>query len=129
GMANGYAIAALGGKREWMRRGGLDHADPRCFLLSTTNGAEQSALAAAMATMAFYERHDVIAHLEKAGAEAASIINACARDAGVNQFLKAEGDFGCRPVIVCRDHDGAASAPHRTLFHQEVLTRGVFLPW
>src|SRR5262249_27189690 len=53
----------------------------------------------------------------------------CARDAGVNQFLKAEGDFGCRPVIVCRDHDGAASAPHRTLFHQEVLTRGVFLPW
>ena len=32
-------------------------------------------------------------------------------------------------MIVCRDHDGQVSAAHRTLFHQELLTRGVFMPW
>ena len=67
GMANGYAVAALAGRRAIMERGGLDHAAARCFLLSTTNGAEQSGLAAAMATMDFYRSHDVIAQLERTG--------------------------------------------------------------
>src|SRR6185503_14877931 len=44
GMANGYAVAVLAGRRAIMERGGLDHAAARCFLLSTTNGAEQSGL-------------------------------------------------------------------------------------
>jgi glutamate-1-semialdehyde 2,1-aminomutase len=129
GMANGYSVAALAGRRDVMNRGGLDHPDPRCFLLSTTNGAEQSGLAAAMATADFYESHDVIAQLEKTGAAVAAAIRTAAAGEGIGEFLGAEGDFGCRPVIVCRDHDKQISPAHRTLFHQEVLTRGVFLPW
>src|SRR3984957_6797941 len=39
-MGNGFAIAALVGKREFMRLGGIDHDQPRVFLLSTTHGAE-----------------------------------------------------------------------------------------
>jgi glutamate-1-semialdehyde 2,1-aminomutase len=112
-----------------MRRGGLDHADPRCFLLSTTNGAEQSALAAALATMAFYQSHDVIDRLDRTGRQAASAITAAASQAGIADFLRAGGDFGCRPVIACLDHQGQPSPAHRTLFHQELLKHGVFMPW
>jgi glutamate-1-semialdehyde 2,1-aminomutase len=129
GMANGYAIAALAGKRDLMRRGGLEHQDPRCFLLSTTNGAEQSALAAMLATLDFYAAHDVIGHLETIGNAVATAINDAARSAGTGEFLQAVGDFGCRPVIVCRDHEGTPSPAHRTLFHQELLARGIFMPW
>lgn len=129
GMANGYSVAALAGRRDLMTRGGLDHADPRCFLLSTTNGAEQSGLAAAQATIDFYRQHDVIVRLDATGRAAAAAINGAAAEAGVANYLSAEGDFGCRPVIVCRDHDGQLSPAHRTLFHQELLARGVFMPW
>ena len=129
GMANGYAVSALLGRAALMRRGGLDHADPRCFLLSTTNGAEQSGLAAVLATMAFYGAHDVIAQLDRTGRAVADAITSAARDAGIDVFLHARGDFGCRPVIVCLDHDGKPSPAHRTLFHQELLERGVFMPW
>ena len=129
GMANGYALSALAGRREVMRRGGLDHSDPRCFLLSTTNGAEQSGLAAAVATMAFYESHDVIDRLDRTGREVASAITAAASLAGIADFLQAGGDFGCRPVIACLDHQQQPSPAHRTLFHQELLKHGVFMPW
>jgi glutamate-1-semialdehyde 2,1-aminomutase len=129
GMANGYAMAALAGRREVMSRGGLDHHDARCFLLSTTNGAEQSGLAATGATLDFYTTHDVIEHLDRTGRAAAAAINNAAAAAGVSAFLKAEGDFACRPVMTCLDHEGRPSLAHRTLFHQELLKRHVFMPW
>src|SRR4029077_14721916 len=44
-MGNGFAIAALSGKREIMRLGGQDHDQPRVFLLSPTPGAETPPLA------------------------------------------------------------------------------------
>src|SRR3990167_3423525 len=62
GMANGYAVAALCGRREYMQRGADD-----VFLLSTTNGAESSGLAAVIATAQFYREHDVIGRLAAMG--------------------------------------------------------------
>jgi glutamate-1-semialdehyde 2,1-aminomutase len=129
GMGNGYAIAALAGPSRIMARGGLDHADARVFLLSTTNGAEQSGLAATAATIDFYRRHEVIARLDATGTAAAAALGSAARDAGIGEYLKTEGDFGCRPVITCLDHDGRPSPPHRTLFLQEMIKGGVFMPW
>jgi glutamate-1-semialdehyde 2,1-aminomutase len=129
GMANGYAVAALAGRASLMTRGGLDHADERVFLLSTTNGAEQSGLAAGIATMNFYRSHDVIGRLARTGRAVAAAVRDAATAAGVGGFLKAEGDFDCRPVVVCLDHDGTPSPPHRTLFLQELIRHGVFMPW
>ena len=40
GIANGFALSALAGRREIMGLGGLDHDRERVFLLSTTHGAE-----------------------------------------------------------------------------------------
>src|SRR5262249_28984490 len=52
GMANGFALSALAGRRELMELGGLQHGQERVFLLSTTHGAEHAGLAAGIATMA-----------------------------------------------------------------------------
>ncbi|MGH7288328.1 MAG: glutamate-1-semialdehyde 2,1-aminomutase, partial [Myxococcota bacterium] len=66
-LGNGLAIAALVGRREVMRLGGLDHDRDRVFLLSTTHGAETHALAAALAVIDAYEAHDVISTLHRQG--------------------------------------------------------------
>src|ERR1700685_2357328 len=63
GMANGFAIAALVGKREIMELGGLEHSGERVFLLSTTHGAETHALAAAQETLRVYQRCEVVERL------------------------------------------------------------------
>ena len=129
GMANGYAIAALAGSAAIMRRGGLDHDAARVFLLSTTNGAEQSGLAAASAVIEFYQRHDVIGRLASNGAAAAACVRKAAQAVGIEQHLTAGGDFDCRPVMGFLDHDGQPSPALRTLFLQELVTKGVFMPW
>src|SRR5512135_2401373 len=66
-LANGFALSALAGKREIMERGGLDHDKERVFLMSTTHGAENHALAAALATMRFYQSHPVVETLYAQG--------------------------------------------------------------
>jgi glutamate-1-semialdehyde 2,1-aminomutase len=129
GMANGYAIAALAGRAAVMERGGLDHAAERVFLLSTTNGAEQSGLAAASAVIDFYQRHDVIGRLATIGAAAAACVRDAAKAAGIESRLKVGGDFSCRPSVAYLDHDGQPSPAHRTLFLQELIVKGVFMPW
>lgn len=129
GMANGYALSALLGKREYMVRAGLDHRQERVFILSTTNGPEQSGLAAALAVIEFYQSYDVIGQIRKNGGRLADIVDAAAAGAGIGDFVTARTDFDCRPVLVVRDHDKQVSLAHKTLFHQEVVKRRVFLPW
>ena len=61
GMANGFSLSALLGKKEIMELGGLYHNKERVFLLSTTHGAENHALAAALQTMGIYKREKTFA--------------------------------------------------------------------
>jgi len=129
GMGNGYAIAALLGRREYMERGGLRHSRERVFLLSTTNGPERSALAAVVATVRFYRDHDVIGKLHETGGALAAAINDAAGRHGVSEFVAAAGDFSCRPMLVVRGPDGAPSYAYRTLLQQELVRGGVLMPW
>ncbi len=129
GMANGYSLAALLGKREYMMRGGLDHDAERVFLLSTTNGPEQSALAATCETIAMYTEEDIVGHLYRAGGQIRAGLADAARAEGIGAFLCAGGDFDCRPVLMCLGPDGEPSPSFRTLFLQEMLRSGVFMPW
>jgi glutamate-1-semialdehyde 2,1-aminomutase len=128
-MANGYALTAMLGKRDYMERGGLRHDQERVFLLSTTNGPEQSALAAAIATARFYCQHDVISHVALVGRRLIDGLAAAADRHGVGAFISGASDFSCRPALVYRGPDGAPSMPYRTLFLQELLRHGVFMPW
>lgn len=127
GMANGFALSALCGRRDIMERGGLHHAHPRVFLLSTTNGAETHALAAAIATMQVYRTELVIEHLYRQGERLRR---------GVAQAIDANGLAGrfevlgrpCNLIYTTRDADGERSQAFRTLFLQETIKRGVIAP-
>jgi glutamate-1-semialdehyde 2,1-aminomutase len=129
GIANGYSLSAILGKREYMERGGIRHGGERVFFLSTTNGPEQSALAAARATIAFYQRHDVIGHLARTGQQVIDGTAAAAARHGVDERVSASSDFGARPFLRFLGPEGAPSMEFRTLFIQEMARRGVFMPW
>jgi glutamate-1-semialdehyde 2,1-aminomutase len=127
-LANGFAVSALAGKREFMRLGGLDHRDrPRVFLLSTTHGAETHALAAAIATMQVYQREGVIEHLYRQGTrlkdQAAEVI----QRHGLTEFVKILGRPCCLSYSTL-DQDRRQSQAFRTLFLQETIRRGVLMP-
>ena len=124
-MANGFSVAALAGKREVMRLGGLDHHDrERVFLLSLTHGAETHALAAALETLRVYEREPVVETLWKQGERLRVGLEEVVDDLGL------EGHFGvfgrpCCLVYGTRDAEGHPSQPFRTLFLQEIIRRGL----
>jgi len=127
GMANGFSVSALAGRREVMERGGLRHGDERVFLLSTTHGAETHGLAAAVATMAVYREEDVVGHLHAAGRLLRTRVDEAAASAGVGDCFRVVGR-DCNLVFATLDQEGRPSQPLRTLFMQELVRRGVLAP-
>lgn len=128
-MANGYSLSAVLGRREYMERGGLRHDGERVFFLSTTNGPERSALAACIATVGFYREHDVVARLHQNGVRIQETVAAAARSHGIAEHVTAVSDFSNRPVLQLLDGHGKPSLEFRTLFAQELIRGGVFMPW
>ena len=126
-MGNGFAIAALVGRREVMERGGLHHDDERVFLLSTTHGAETHALAAACEVMRIYEAEGICERLAERGERLATGVRAAAAAAGVEQQFFLLGR-PCNLIYATLDADGARSQAFRTLFLQEMIERGVLAP-
>jgi glutamate-1-semialdehyde 2,1-aminomutase len=127
GLGNGFAISALCGKREIMRLGGLDHDQPRVFLLSTTHGAETHALAASLETLRIYRERDVIDFLWKQGERLSSLVTQSISENHLQGFFELAGR-PCNLVFATRDADGNRSQPFRTLFMQELIRRGVIAP-
>ena len=126
-MGNGFAIAALAGKREIMRLGGLDHDQERVFLLSTTHGAETHALAASLETIRIYSEQKVVEFLWSQGERLRALVNQSIME------NRLEGFFGligrpCNLVFETRDLARERSQAFRTLFMQELIRRGVIAP-
>jgi len=126
-MGNGFAVAALVGKREIMRLGGIDHDQNRVFLLSTTHGAETHALAAAIETLRTYRDREVVEFLWAQGERLST---------GINQVVARRGLVGklqllgrpCNLVYRTNDAAGKPSQALRTLFLQELIRGGVLAP-
>lgn len=127
GVANGFSVSALLGKRDIMTLGGLHHERERVFLLSTTHGAETPALAAALATLRVYEEEDVVGHFWHVGARLAAGLGELARAHGVAAHVGALG-LPCNLAYITRDQNGESSQAFRTLFLQELIRRGVLAP-
>jgi glutamate-1-semialdehyde 2,1-aminomutase len=128
GMANGYSVSALVGRRDIMELGGIQHDKPRVFLTSTTHGAENHCLAAARAALQVYRTLPVIDHIWHIGRALTVGLTAAARDASVSDNFSVIG-YPCRPEFVCRDATGAVSLPLRTLFMQELVRRGILMTY
>lgn len=128
-MANGFSLAAVTGKREFMRVGSIDEPGmERTFLLSSTHGGEMPALGAFLAASRINEEEDVAGHLWAYGAKLRAGWGEVTRRHGIHDHLALEG-----PAValnfVTRDATGKPSPEMRTLFAQEMLRRGVMMPW
>ena len=127
GMANGFSVSALVGKREIMELGGLYHDKERVFLLSTTHGAEGPALAAALATFDIYKREDVVGHFWRQGKALREGLLELASTYGLSEHVGPVG-LPANLAYFTRDTEGQPSQPFRTLFLQEMIKRGVLCP-
>ena len=127
-LGNGFAIAALTGRRDLMELGGLhQHHHDRVFLLSTTYGAESHGLAVARAVMETYAHKPVVDHLHHQGERLRRGLLAAAHDQGVADYFQVMGPPCCL-YYGTRDAAGHPSQAFRTLFLQETLRRGLLLP-
>jgi glutamate-1-semialdehyde 2,1-aminomutase len=126
-LANGFSLSALCGTRDLMRFGSRERDEDDVFLLSTTHGAETSALAAAIATIDVYEREPVIEHLYRQGERLAGGLRDAAARHGVSEHVAPVG-FPCNLLFSTLDGDGEPSQAYRTLFLQETTRRGVLMP-
>ena len=88
GIANGFPLSALAGRREIMELGGLRTDRDRVFLLSTTHGGETCALAAGLATISEYQKRDVIGHLHRTGEALRQGITEAAQRLGLDPFSR-----------------------------------------
>lgn len=128
-MANGFAVAALGGKRDIMELGGINkEGQERVFLTSTTHGAEMSALGAFLKTIEIIRRDNVIEHFWNYGKKLVDGLNDLATTLGIQDFFLVEG-YPCSPNYITRDSTGKASLAFRTLFSQEMIGNGVLIPY
>ncbi len=127
GLANGFAVSALVGRRELMQLGGAGHSRDRVFLLSTTHGAETHELAAAMATMQFYQQHPVVETLHARGARLRQGFERAVAGHGLQAQL-ALLSRDCNLLFATRDGQGQPSQLFRTLFMQEMVRHGVLAP-
>ncbi|MBI2307924.1 MAG: glutamate-1-semialdehyde 2,1-aminomutase [Rhodocyclales bacterium] len=129
GMANGYSVAAVAGRREVMQVGSIDNPGmERTFLLSTTHGAEMPGLAAFIETVRIYQAEAVTDHLWGYGKLLKSGLTELASRHGLSQHFVMDG-----PAIslnyLTLDHDGKPSMALRTLYAQEMIRHGVLMPW
>lgn len=127
GLANGFSVSALTGRRELMELGGFEHDRERVFLLSTTHGGETHELAAAIATMQFYREHPVVETLYARGARLREGVSRAIVAAGVMGHVELLGR-DCNLLFVTLDTDRKPSQAFRTIFMQELVARGVIAP-
>lgn len=128
GMANGFSVAALGGKREIMELGGLIPGKERVFLISTTHGAEMSSLGAFVETVNVYKELDVTAQIWKMGTKLVNGLNSIAKEFGVSEYFYTQG-ADCSPNYIVCDKQKNASLLYRTIFAQEMIKEGILMPY
>ncbi len=128
GMANGFSVAALGGKRKIMDLGGLTLGKERVFLISTTHGAEMSSLGALVETIEVYKELNVTNHIWNMGKRLVNGLRDIAKEHSLQDYLYVEG-AECSPNLVICGKDKKSSFEYRTVFLQELISEGILMPY
>ena len=128
GMANGFALSALVGRRDIMKIGGIEHDQERVFLLSTTHGGETHSLAAAKATINEIQEKQIIKHFWSTGERLQAGVRNAAEKFGISHLVKVVG-YPCKPGFVFLNPAGKPCAITRTLFLQETMRQGLLFPY
>lgn len=116
-MANGMPLAALVGKKEYMRE--LDDV-----FFSLTFGGETLSLAASLETIQEIKEKNVIKHIWRQGNKIKDGYNKLANDFGIGNFTMCIG-WGPRTIIQFIDENGKDWLELKSLFQQEVIKRGI----
>lgn len=128
-MANGFALAAVVGKREYLQVGSTDRPGmERVFLLSSTHGGEMPALGAFIESTRINIEEDVPRGLWAYGARLKAGFAEVSAAHGLADHFVTDGPEIMMNYIT-RDADGRPSMPLRTLLSQEMIRRGVMMPW
>jgi glutamate-1-semialdehyde 2,1-aminomutase len=129
GMANGFSLAAVAGRREIMELGSINKPGlERTFLLSSTHGGEMSSLGAFMEVVKIYQEQNVCGHLWKYGKALREGLIAISEELSISKYFSLSGpDINLN--YVAKDSSGNDSAQFRTLFSQEMINEGVLMPW
>jgi glutamate-1-semialdehyde 2,1-aminomutase len=126
-IGNGFSVAALVGGRDLLELGGVDHRR-RVFLLSATHGGEIHGLAAARATVSELKERGGIEYVWDVGRAVQQGMRQAAAAYGLDEIVRCEG-YPCSPVLRFEADDALGSAEMRTLFSQEMVKRGVLMPY
>ena len=128
GMANGFSVAALGGKREIMELGGLIPGRERVFLISTTHGAEMSGLGAFIETINVYKELNVTDRIWENGRKLCEGLDTVAKEFGLQDYFYTTG-AACSPNFIVCDPEKRPSLEYRTVFCQEMINQGILMPY
>lgn len=129
GMANGFSVAALTGKREIMELGSiLNPNEERVFLVSTTHGAEMCGLGALAETINVYQECKVVDHMWKYGTQLKNGMNAISEELKLIEYFNIEGT-PVSPTYVCKNNKGEVDLGFRTLFSQEMIKCNILMPF
>lgn len=127
-IANGFSFSILAGRRDIMELGGLHHDKRRVFLLSQTHSSETTGLAACRATLDEYQRLNTNAHVWATGKKLVTGFRSLASSERVAEYVRIVG-FDCNPQILCTRADGSYWPELSMVFHEEVISHGVLIPW
>ena len=128
-MANGFSLAALGGRREVMELGGvMREGEERVFLLSSTHGAEMTSLSAFLRTSQIIEDENICAQLWNFNEKLRQVIADLTSQHGIDDHVTMTGpDIAL--ALNFLDSSGAVDPALRTLFLQEMARHNVLMPW
>ena len=125
GIANGFSACALAGRAEIMELGGIRaEGKDKLFLISTTHGAETTGLAAMIATIDEFKRHNMIESNWARGTVLRRRLNELIARHKLQDYLELIG-YDCFFALVCRGAGHQPDDAYRTLMMQEMIARGV----
>jgi glutamate-1-semialdehyde 2,1-aminomutase len=117
GIANGYPISAIAGKAEIMKL--MEE-----IFFSFTFGGETLSLAASLAVLNKIQKDAVLAQIAEKGIQIISGINKLISKHSLSEILTI-GGYGAQPALFLKDHETYSSFEIKTLFMQELFSRGI----
>jgi glutamate-1-semialdehyde 2,1-aminomutase len=125
GVANGFSVCMLAGKKEIMELGGLQHKKEKVFLISTTHGAETHALRAALATLQVAKKENSQKRMEEVGTQVKNRFEKLIKDKNLENYVSIKGHPSWL-LVIFKDENGKPCNGFRTLIFQELIKLGIF---
>lgn len=124
GIANGFSVAVLAGKREIMELGGIIPGKERVFLSSTTHGSETHGIRAAIATIKFMRENKTTEHNWANGEKLTQLLKESLEAFKLTEYIEVIG-YPCAVGLSYKNHEKEHDPAFRTLFLQEMIANGL----